>query len=54
LHGKAGLQEADESGVCPAKSVGGFGMCGRFARIVSDRKLREKYRLKEAPQLEAR
>jgi putative SOS response-associated peptidase YedK len=29
-------------------------MCGRFARIVSDRKLREKYRLKEAPQLEAR
>jgi putative SOS response-associated peptidase YedK len=23
-------------------------MCGRFARIVSDRKLREKYRLKEA------
>ena len=22
-------------------------MCGRFARIVSDRKLREKYRLKE-------
>jgi putative SOS response-associated peptidase YedK len=22
-------------------------MCGRFARIVSDRKLRDKYRLKE-------
>jgi putative SOS response-associated peptidase YedK len=29
-------------------------MCGRFARIVSDRKLREKYRLKEIPQLHDR
>jgi putative SOS response-associated peptidase YedK len=29
-------------------------MCGRFARIVSDRKLREKYRLKEVPKLDAR
>jgi putative SOS response-associated peptidase YedK len=29
-------------------------MCGRFARIVSDKKLREKYRLKETPQLDAR
>ena len=29
-------------------------MCGRFARIVSSRKLREKYRLKEVPQLDDR
>ena len=29
-------------------------MRGRFARIVSNRKLREKYRLKETPQLEDR
>lgn len=29
-------------------------MCGRFARIVSDRKLREKYRLRETPQLQER
>jgi putative SOS response-associated peptidase YedK len=29
-------------------------MCGRFARIVSNRKLREKYRLKETPQLDDR
>jgi putative SOS response-associated peptidase YedK len=29
-------------------------MCGRFARIVSDKKLREKYRLKETPQLDDR
>jgi putative SOS response-associated peptidase YedK len=26
-------------------------MCGRFARIVSDKKLREKYRLKEIAHL---
>jgi putative SOS response-associated peptidase YedK len=29
-------------------------MCGRFARIVSNRKLREKYRLKEPLQLDER
>lgn len=29
-------------------------MCGRFARIVSSRKLREKYRLKETPRLDER
>jgi putative SOS response-associated peptidase YedK len=29
-------------------------MCGRFARIVSSRKLREKYRLKETPELDDR
>jgi len=29
-------------------------MCGRFGRIVSNRKLREKYRLKETPQLDDR
>ncbi len=29
-------------------------MCGRFARIVSSKKLREKYRLKENPQLDDR
>jgi putative SOS response-associated peptidase YedK len=29
-------------------------MCGRCARIVSNKKLREKYRLKETPQLDDR
>jgi len=29
-------------------------MCGRFARIVSNKKLREKYRLKEIAELEPR
>lgn len=29
-------------------------MCGRFARIVSDKKLREKYRLKEGTLLNDR
>lgn len=29
-------------------------MCGRFARIVSNNKLREKYRLKETPQMNDR
>jgi putative SOS response-associated peptidase YedK len=29
-------------------------MCGRFARIVSNKKLREKYRLKEMAELEPR
>src|SRR5215831_834256 len=37
-----------------AKTVGGFSMCGRFARIVSNKKLREKYRLKEIVELEPR
>jgi len=36
------------------KPVRGFSMCGRFARIVSSKKLREKYRLKEIAELEPR